>query len=80
MSTPSSRRSVVGKHGHFPNIKRRLTRTPHAFIKAMTRSNITVAGAMPKPGPQYCVNIAAAMVRVTMLMQLASLTSPISTD
>lgn len=41
-------------------------------------SRTKVAGAMPKPGPQYCVNIAAAMVNVTMLMQLASLLSSIS--
>ena len=37
-----------------------------------------VAGATPKPEPQYCVNIAAAMVRVTVLMQLASLVHVIS--
>ena len=37
-----------------------------------------VAGATPKPGPQYWVNIAAAMVRVTMLKQLASLVHVIS--
>ena len=61
-----------------PNDERSLTRTPHAFIKIMPRSNMMVAGATPRPGPQYCVNIAAAMVRVTMLMQLASLVHVIS--
>ena len=60
------------------NAEQSLTRTPHTFIKAMPRSSIMVAGATPKPGPQYWVNIADAMVRVTMLMQLASLVHVIS--
>ena len=36
--------------------------------------------AMPNPEPQYCVHMAAAIVSVTMLIQLASLFSPISKD
>ena len=35
---------------------------------------------IPNPGPQYCVHMAAAIVSVTMLIQLASLVSPISKD
>ena len=35
---------------------------------------------IPNPEPQYCVHMAAAIVSVTMLIQLASLFSPINKD
>ena len=53
------------------------TLTPHAFINRITRSSTKVAGAVPKLESQYCVNIAAAMVNVTMLMQFATLSSSV---
>jgi len=41
----------------------------------ITKSSTNVTGVTPKPEPQYCVNIVAAIVKVTMLMQFASLDS-----
>ena len=35
---------------------------------------------IPNSEPQYCVHMAAAIVSVTMLIQLASLFSPINKD
>ncbi|KAL8708757.1 MAG: hypothetical protein Q9220_006399 [cf. Caloplaca sp. 1 TL-2023] len=46
--------------------------TPHAFMKYMVNSKTKVADVIPKLEGQYCVNMAAAMVKVTMLIQLAS--------
>jgi len=37
------------------------------------RSRTKVAEVIPRPDGQYCVNMAAAMVKVAMLMQFASL-------
>jgi len=50
-----------------------LTLTPHAFIITIMTRRTNVAAVMPMLGLQYCVNIAAAVVNVTILMQFASL-------
>lgn len=50
-----------------------LTWTPHAFMKNIAKRRTKVAAVIPKLDCQYWVNIAAAMVKVTILIQLASL-------
>jgi len=47
--------------------------TPQAFMKNRVRSSTKVAEVIPRPDGQCCVNMAAAMVKVIMLMQFASL-------
>ena len=49
------------------------TWTPQAFIKRIASRKTTTAHAILIPPGQYCVNMAAAMVNVTVLMQFASL-------
>ena len=49
------------------------TWTPQAFMKNIASKSMNVADVMLKFESQYCVNMAAAMVKVTVLMQFASL-------
>lgn len=42
-------------------------------MKNKAKSNMNIADPMLRLEVQYCVNIAAAMVKVTMLMQFANL-------
>ena len=47
--------------------------TPHTFIIMITTRKTKVAEDIPKLDPQYWENTAAAIVKVVILMQLASL-------
>ena len=49
------------------------TWTPHAFMKKIASRSRQTAHLISKSLRQYCVNIAAAMINVTVLMQFANL-------
>ena len=70
---PYSFRYATVTHSESPGKAHSRTWTPQAFMKNIASRRMKTADAILKLESQCCVNMAAAMVNVTVLMQFANL-------